>query len=270
MPDREPKTTPPAAGPRSANLMARTPIRIPKTAEIVADEIRRMITRGELKEGDTLQPEAHIIANFSVSRPTVREAFRILESEKLISVSRGSRGGARVHAPQAEQVARYAGFVLQSRRATYADVYQARSVIEPPSARLVAETRSKDAPAILRQVIEEEQRQVGATDQFGRTVALFHSKLIELTGNQTLILLSGALDGIVAQVQAEVSARPTLDAATTRRNTNAGLKSQEKLVGLIEAGDGVEAEAHWRRHMENAAKVWLSGGAGATVVDWVD
>jgi len=59
----------------------RVAIRIPKTAELVADEIRRMITRGELKEGDTLQPEAQIIANFSVSRPTVREAFRILESE---------------------------------------------------------------------------------------------------------------------------------------------------------------------------------------------
>lgn len=254
---------------RSAGLTARTPIRIPKTAEIVADEIRRMITRGELTEGDTLQPEAQIITNFSVSRPTVREAFRILESEKLISVSRGSRGGARVHAPQAEQVARYAGFVLQSRRATYADVYQARAVIEPPSARLVAETRSNDAPAILRQVIKEEESQAHTSGQFGRTVAQFHSKLIELTGNQTLILLSGTLDGIVARVQSDVAARPMPD-ATARRNTQAGLRSQEKLVGLIEAGDGAEAEAHWRRHMENAAKVWLSGGAGEAVVDWVD
>jgi DNA-binding FadR family transcriptional regulator len=58
--------------------------------------------------------------------------------------------------------------------------------------------------------------------------------------------------------------------ATARRNTQAGLRSQEKLVGLIDAGDGAEAEAHWRRHMENAAKVWLSGGAGEAVVDWVD
>jgi DNA-binding FadR family transcriptional regulator len=269
MPDRDPGNTSRARGLGGGGSQTRTPIRIPKTAEIVADEIRRMITRGELKEGDTLQPEAQIIENFSVSRPTVREAFRILESEKLISVSRGSRGGARVHAPQAEQVARYAGFVLQSRRATYADVYQARSVIEPPSARLVAETRSKDAPAILRRVIEEEQRQMGARDQFGLAVAQFHSKLIELTGNQTLILLSGTLDGIVARVQSDVTAR-TQTNPNSRRNTQAGLKSQEKLVGFIEAGDGVEAEAHWRRHMENAAKVWLSGGAGDTVVDWVD
>jgi len=55
--------------------------------------IRRQITGGELKEGDNLPPEAQIIEEFAVSRPTLREAFRILESEKLISVSRGARGG---------------------------------------------------------------------------------------------------------------------------------------------------------------------------------
>jgi DNA-binding FadR family transcriptional regulator len=254
---------------RGGRFEARTPIRIPKTAEIVADEIRRMITRGQLKEGDTLQPEAQIIANFSVSRPTVREAFRILESEKLISVSRGSRGGARVHAPRAEQVARYAGYVLQSRGATYADVYQARTIIEPPSARLVAETRSKDAPAILREVIADQHAAL-ASERFGRAVASFHSKLIELTNNQTLILLSGTLDGIVASFQSQVASRDEPDNAKARRNTLAGLRSQEKLVGYIEAGDGVEAEAHWRRHMENAAKVWLYGGAGEAVVDWTE
>src|ERR1700733_3047025 len=152
---REPLKNSGIPGARTPDLTAiRTPIRIPKTAEIVADEIRRMITRGELSDGDTLQPEAQIIGNFAVSRPTVREALRILESEKLISVSRGARGGARVPTPRAEQVARYAGYVLQAGHATYADVYQARTIIEPPSARHVAETRAKDAPAILREGIE--------------------------------------------------------------------------------------------------------------------
>ena len=247
---------------------ARTPIRIPKTAEIVANEIRRLITRGELKEGDTLQPEAQIIANFSVSRPTVREAFRILESEQLISVSRGSRGGAHVHAPKAERVARYAGYVLQTGGATYRDVYHARIIIEPPVARVVAETRSRDAPAILRAVIEAERAAIH-TEQFGRKVASFHSSLIALAGNQTLILLSGALDGIVARMQSDVVMRSE-GQPESARNTVAGLRSQEKLIDLIEAANGAEAEAHWRRHMQNAAKVWLGGGAGEAVVDWMD
>src|SRR5262249_11182928 len=102
-----------------ANGGSFAPVRIRKTAEVVADDIRRMILTGRLKEGDTLQPEAQIIADFCVSRPSIREAFRILESEKLISISRGSRGGARVHAPSPELVARYAGFVLEARQVRY-------------------------------------------------------------------------------------------------------------------------------------------------------
>jgi DNA-binding FadR family transcriptional regulator len=247
----------------------RATIRIPKTAELVAGAIRRQITGGELGEGDTLQPEAQIIEEFGVSRPTVREAFRILESEKLISVSRGSRGGARVHVPKPDQVARYAGFVLQAGKATYRDVYEARILIEPPSARLVAETRSKDAPALLREVIAD-QRATQDPSEFGRAVAHFHTRLIELTGNQTLILISGMLDGIVGQFQSGVTRTRRETDPGARRSTEAGLRSQEKLVALIEARDGAGAEAHWRSHMENSAKVWLGSGPADSVVDWAD
>lgn len=256
-------------GPARLGPGERTTIRIPKTAELVADTIRRQITGGALGEGDTLQPEAQIIEEFGVSRPTVREAFRILESEKLISVSRGSRGGARVHVPKADQVARYAGFVLQSGKATYRDVYEARIVIEPPSARMVAETRSKDAPALLREVIAT-QRATQDAAEFGRAVAHFHTRLIELTGNQTLILISGMLDGIVGRFQSNVRRAHREADPGVRRSTEVGLRSQEKLVALIEARDGAGAEAHWRSHMENSARVWLNGGPADEIVDWVD
>jgi DNA-binding FadR family transcriptional regulator len=95
-----------------ANLV---PIRVLKTAEVVADHIRQRIIRGELKEGDTLPPEGQLMVSLSISRPTLREAFRILEAKQLISVTRGSRTGARIHQPKVEIVSRYAGFGLQRR-----------------------------------------------------------------------------------------------------------------------------------------------------------
>ena len=259
---------PQAAGSPAQDLAVPSPIRVPKTAEIVADAIRRMITQGELKEGDTLQPEAQIIADFAVSRPTIREAFRILESEKLISISRGARGGARVHTPKAEQVARYAGFVLQARQATYADVYRARSILEPPVARDVAEHGGKAAVDVLRAVVAEERAAQG-TRSFGRLVAGFHRTLVELSGNQTLILVSTMLEGIVARYQAETSISSP-DSPTKRRNDLAGLKSQDKLIAFVEAGDGEGAEVHWRLHMETSTRIWLAAGAGQAIVDWGD
>lgn len=245
---------------------ARAPIRIPKAAELVADEIRRMIISGQLGEGDTLPPEAQIVEDFAVSRPTVREAFRILESEQLISVSRGSRGGAKVHVPRAENVARYAGIVLQTQRATYAEVYEALILIEPPAARHVAENRSADAPAILRAVIET-SRALYETDEFGRAVAAFHKQLITLTGNRAMMLVAEMLNEVVAGYQSHVVAqRDARHSPKTRNSSMAGLKSQEKLVDLIAAGDGAGAERHWRAHMEASSQIWLLGGARDNVV----
>ena len=47
-------------------------------AELVADHVRRQIVRGELVEGDALPSEAELMQRFGVSRPTLREAYRVL------------------------------------------------------------------------------------------------------------------------------------------------------------------------------------------------
>ena len=117
-------------------------IRVPKTAELVAAELRRKIVRGELAEGDALASEAALMAEFAVSRPTLREAFRVLESESLISIRRGARGGARVQLPNGNVAASYAGLVLEYRGTTLQDVYDARTYIEAPCAALLAKRRT--------------------------------------------------------------------------------------------------------------------------------
>ena len=73
--------------------------RVPKAAEIIADQLRSQVIRGDLKAGEMLPSEAELCESFGVSRPTLREAIRILESRFLIHVSRGVKGGARIVAP---------------------------------------------------------------------------------------------------------------------------------------------------------------------------
>ena len=113
-------------------------VHVPKAAELVAASLRRQIVRGQLKEGDALPHESVLMATFAVSRPTLREAFRVLESERLIRVRRGAHGGARVHVPDSDVAARFTGLVLQHRGATVADVLEARALIEPPAAAILA------------------------------------------------------------------------------------------------------------------------------------
>ncbi len=131
-----------------------TAVRSPKTAELVAGTLRRMVVEGQLKDGDFLPNEAELMAHFGVSRPTLREAVRVLESERLVEVRRGSRTGARVRVPGPEIVARPAGLLLELSGATIADLLTAKSGIEPMAARLLAESGSVEAFDELDQMLE--------------------------------------------------------------------------------------------------------------------
>ncbi|MFC4295837.1 FadR/GntR family transcriptional regulator [Novosphingobium tardum] len=248
-------------------LMGR--IRVPKNSEVVADHFRGMIVRGELKEGDFLPPEGQLMTTLGISRPTLREAFRILEAESLISVVRGSRTGARVHQPSTELVSRYAGYVLQSIGTTISDLYQARLAIEPTVVRWLATKPNKKAVARLREEVERLRvlLATGRYEDFLEGVTDFHATLVQVSGTKTVTFLNQLLLNLVARHQADYNRRHPTDRETHAKRLQAGLKSYEKVVNLIEAGDVEGAVAHWRLHLHNANETWARDGEGSRLVD---
>jgi DNA-binding FadR family transcriptional regulator len=234
------------------------PLRVPKTAEIVADKIRQRIIAGDLQEGDSLPPEAQLMETFSISRPTLREAFRILEAERLINVVRGSRTGARVHQPRVESVSRYASFVLQASGVTVSDIYEARLAIEPYIAAQLAKRRDKNAVKRLREEADRLAAMVDAGNftEFMIGLAEFHRVLVEVGGNETLHFLTRVLQDVIAQFQVRnLSLRPR-DPVEQKKSAHAGIKSFHKLIDLIEAGEADAAKEHWHLHLVNANKTW--------------
>jgi DNA-binding FadR family transcriptional regulator len=240
-----------------------------KRAELVADTIRRRIILGELKEGDSLPPEAQLLASLGISRPTLREALRILEAEQLISVMRGSRSGARVHQPRVESAARYAGFVLQADGTKTREIYEVRLAIEPFMARRLAETRPPGAADRLRVEVARLRAMVdaGAYVDFMIGLAEFHRLLAELSGVQTLLFITEMLQEILARHQVSFFKRHRLPDAMQRQGSLFGLRSFERLIELIDAGNADGAEAHWRLHVTNANASWVPPGDEGRVLD---
>jgi GntR family transcriptional repressor for pyruvate dehydrogenase complex len=234
----------------------------------IADELRRLIITGELDEGDSLGHEPDLIERFGVSRPSLREALRILEAEGLISVVRGVQGGVRVHRPDRRLTARTAALVLQARNVSLADVFEARTIIEPAAVRLVAGARGRKASAKrLRSLIAEQEAAIDDPEAFAHANATFHEELVGMAGNETLTIVAEMLNEVVTRAVTEVS---QVDAdggsdATRRR----GVRSQERLAALIEAGDVDGAEEHWRTHMGVVGRV-LVGQKAKTVIDLLD
>lgn len=226
-------------------------VRVPKTAELVAAHLRRQIVRNELVEGDALPPEAVLMEQFGVSRPTLREAFRVLESEALISVRRGAHGGARVHTPNGDVAARYAGLVLEHRGTTLADVHQAMALLEPACVRTLA---SATDDTRLTQLRTAHHQATVALDADPKTAhshhGEFHQLLVDLAGNQTVTVLAAMIRHILEQTNRD-EAHPltTPDTPTDAADARDHHQTHAVLLELLDQGDATAAEAHWREHL---------------------
>ena len=257
---------PPAAPLDAAgHLAVGRQVRVPKMAELVAAHLRRQIVRGELTEGEALPSETALMEQFHVSRPTLREAFRVLESESLITVRRGARGGARVQPPNAEVAARYAGLILVHQGATLEDVYESRILVVAPAVGLLARTRTAADLETLHAALADHARSDGDRLDHLQTHSRFHALLVELTGNQTLRVLMGMLEHIIvradwSRVESDVGS-PELERASRK-----GFNAHHRVVELIEARDDAGAERLWRRHLTEAKEYMVQGDI-RTVLD---
>lgn len=220
---------------------------MPTAAQLVADSIRRQIVTGTLQDGESLPPEAALIETYGVSRPTFREALRILQSESLITIRRGSRGGARVNAPTIEPIAQQAGHVLQHQGTTLEDVYEARRILEPPAAAMLAGTNRTTRKALRRALQREQAAEASDPLEYAHASAAFHEAVMRLAGNNTLSLFAGILHDIIDR-HSEFVYRDERDVPGRRERSDA---AHERLVELVEAGDVKGAEAHWQDHLDD-------------------
>ena len=252
-------------------------VRAPKTGELIADQLRAQIVRGELRPGDCLPSEVELMEQFEVSRPTLREAFRILETESLIMIRRGSRG-ARVITPSASVAARYFGVLLQVDGTTIADVYEARAVLEPAAAGLLAQRRTKQDLIDLNKCVKALEALFEADgvdadlEAWTQATYEFHELIVERAGNHTLAMQSRVLREVVA-THLSLAVQRTFDGNTEHevKRFRRTLRSYRKLIDLIEARDAAEASKHWQLHMDVAAELLLGGGVSSQrVLDLFD
>src|SRR5262249_7092559 len=153
------------------------------------------------------------------------------------TVVRGVRGGIVVHEPDGRMTARTAALLLQARNVPLADVFEARALLEPIAAREIATTRGRRAAVKeLRALISVEEAAIEDPERFGSANAAFHQQLVALAGNQTLGIVAEMLNEIVARAVTAVSR--TDDVVGSLAVRRRGIRSQERLLELLEEGDG--------------------------------
>ena len=239
-------------------------VRVPKAADLVAEHLRRQIIRGDLAADEPLPAEAELMQMYLVSRPTLREALRILEHEALIVVKRGARGGARVTPPDAVTATRSAGYLLQYRGTTLSDVFAARRIIEPAAVRLLVERGDADAIAMLEEAHDLECSLRDDWDRYNAASAAFHARVVEAGGNQTLVLINEFMLSIVQHHHRAMFRRSEDQFEGLVENA---IAEHRRLLDLVHAADGAAAEELWRTHLDVAAAAALRWLGERKVID---
>ena len=243
-------------------------LRQPRLADVVASVLRERIVDGELEDGDLLPKQDELLEEFRISRPSLREALRILESEGLLTVRRGNVGGSVIEAPNADTSAYMFGLVLQSRRGSVADLADAIQHIEPITASLCASREDRETEVVPQLHANIEQTEAALPDgpAFTRLSREFHEAMVAACGNQTLILMVGALESLWSEQERQWAQRAQSKGQYPGEKYRREVLSAHKaLVTAIAGGQADRAAKLARRHLQESQHYALAEGSDRVV-----
>jgi DNA-binding FadR family transcriptional regulator len=231
--------------------IASTNMKRPRLAEMVAADLRAQIVSGQL-DGGSLPTIDRVMQLFGVSAPAVREAFRILEHEGLITVRRGHLGGAIVHRPSAEAAAYTLGIVLQSKGTPTSDVATALMNLEPLCVRLAAERPDRETTIVPTLVATNEAMRRALYDgpEYVQLASRFHHQLVTGCGNDSLALVAWSLEWLwYSQPSIRERHERTDGGAADPDLRRQGVAAHDAIIEAIRRGHGHLAEQLLREHI---------------------
>lgn len=131
------------------NMETNSIIQKKSLAEEVAEQLRKQIREGKLKEGDKLPIEPELMKIFGVGRSTVREAVKMLLDRGYLSVQQGRGTFVENQIPASES------FEQRLKRADIQDLYDVRKILEAAIAERAALHRTEqDLKDIQKYILE--------------------------------------------------------------------------------------------------------------------
>lgn len=222
-----------------------------KRSDLIVEEVRRWIVAEGLRAGDRLPKERELIELLDCSRGTVREALKVLESQGLIEILPGAKGGARIASVSYERTSRFLRSYLYFQPLTWAQVYRVREKLEPILAVSVVGKLSEEDFAALRQTLEIcRMGIVGEVEpQRHRAAELdFHAILCAACPDPLLRFVCTFITDLLRDLMEKKNVIEALDSDFAK----AALKYHAALIDAFDKGDRGAVERLMSEHIHDA------------------
>jgi DNA-binding FadR family transcriptional regulator len=229
-----------ATPPAESELFNR--VSLGRISEVIVEQIRLLMRQGQLKPGDRLPPERDLCERFGVSRVTVREALRMLESSGLVEIRVGARGGAFVTAPSSNRVGEGLTDLLTLSVISASDVTEVRMILEVGIVPLVCERATEADLADLEKISEQSQQAVRDGTYTMEMSLAFHTRVAAATHNPAVTMLVESFRGpIFMSLQEAKNAAPEMGTL--------GSQEHERFIEAIRRKDVDAATRIMRVHL---------------------
>lgn len=221
-------------------------VSVGRISEIIVEQIRLLMRQGQLKPGDRLPPERDLCERFGVSRVTVREALRMLESAGLVEIRVGARGGAFVTAPSSNRVGEGLTDLLTLSVISAANVTEVRMILEVGIVPLVCERATEDDLAELEKICARSEAAL-SNGEYTMDMSLeFHARVAKSTHNPALEMLVESFRGpILMSLMEAREAAPEMGGL--------GTKEHERFIEAVRRRDSDNAARIMREHLARTA-----------------
>jgi GntR family transcriptional repressor for pyruvate dehydrogenase complex len=210
--------------------------------EDIVKQIRALIKKGKLKQGDRLPNERELSETFKVSRATVREAVLSLETMKLVDRRQGH--GTYVIASSEEALVQPLAPSFFHEKDDLIDIFFLRKIIEPEVARLASENGTPQKVNELGKILRQQEKVVAGDGNPIKTDTKFHHLLAQMAKNKVLERLLLALFDKTRETHLQSEERK-----------EKSLQGHYDVFAAVKSGNGRAGRQAMRRHLEDVESI---------------
>lgn len=216
----------------------------------VAANIRQAILRGDVVAGELLPTERELSETFGVSRTSVREALRELETQGLITSARTAQARKVATGERVDAVRNALANLLALQQVSLAQLVELRCAIEGPALRVAAVAPATGCVEDAEAALAVMQSPGVALQDYDQADIRFHTALVAASGNPGfLAVMLSARDNLTRYLEERLRRAPRPEAVYRRLS-----REHEAILTAVRAGDGERAAAlsaaHVRRFYE--------------------
>jgi DNA-binding FadR family transcriptional regulator len=212
----------------------------------IVEQVRQLMRQGQLRPGDRLPAERDLCEQFGVSRVTVREALRMLESSGLVEIRVGARGGAFVTAPSSGRIGDGLADMLSLSVISAADVTEVRLILEVGIVPLLCERATDEDLEDLERICALSRDALRTGEYSMDMSAEFHVRVARATHNPALAMLVESFRGPILMSMEQAK-------ATAPEMGKLGTREHEQFLAAVRSRDCDKATRIMREHLSRTA-----------------